>query len=99
MTVGGALAWRSLHPGRSGGPILVMADQAPLKIQPQNAGGVEIPDQNKQIYDRNAKDGQIKIVNREEQPVDVQQAARALVQETAPVAGPRRSRPRPPATP
>ncbi|RVU11974.1 sporulation protein, partial [Methylobacterium oryzihabitans] len=87
VTVGGALAWRSLHAGRSGGPILVMADQAPLKIQPQNAGGVEIPDQNKQIYDRNAKDGQIKIVNREEQPVDVQQAARALVQETAPVAG------------
>ena len=53
------------------------AGQAPLKIAPKTADGVEIPDQNKQIYDRNSKEGQIRIVNREEQPVDVAQAARA----------------------
>ncbi|ACL57161.1 SPOR domain-containing protein [Methylobacterium nodulans] len=87
VAVGGALTWKALHPHRgSGTPIVVMADQAPLKIAPQNAGGVEIPDQNKQIYERNAKDGQIKIVNREEQPLDVKQAARALTSE-APTAG------------
>jgi hypothetical protein len=88
VAVGGALTWRALHPGRSGAPILVMADQAPLKVAPQNAGGVEIPDQNKQIYERNAKDAQIRIVNREEQPLDVKQAARSLVAEAGPSAPP-----------
>ena len=75
VCVGGALAWRGTH-GGSGGPITVLADKTPLKVQPAASDGVEIPDQNKQIYDRNAKDGQIKIVNREEQPLDVNQAAR-----------------------
>ena len=91
VAVGGALTWRALHPGRTAGtPIVVMADQAPLKIAPapQAAGGVEFPDQNKQIYERNAKDGQIRIVNREEQPLDVKQAARALVNEAATAATP-----------
>ena len=76
VCVGGALAWRGTHGGSSGGPITVLADKTPLKVQPTASDGVEIPDQNKQIYDRNAKDGQIKIVNREEQPLDVNQAAR-----------------------
>ncbi len=75
VCVGGALAWKGTH-GGSSGPITVLADQTPLKVQPTATDGVEIPDQNKQIYDRNAKDGQIKIVNREEQPLDVNQAAR-----------------------
>lgn len=76
VCVGGALAWRGTHGGSSSGPITVLADKTPLKVQPTATDGVEIPDQNKQIYDRNAKDGQIKIVNREEQPLDVNQAAR-----------------------
>ncbi len=79
VCVTGALAWRGLHGshGGSGGVPTILADTAPLKIAPQKADGVEIPDQNKQIYDRTAKDGQIRIVNREEQPLDVTQAARA----------------------
>lgn len=76
VCVGGALAWRGTHGVGGGGPITVLADKTPLKVQPAATDGVEIPDQNKQIYDRNAKDGQIKIVNREEQPLDVNQAAR-----------------------
>ena len=78
VCVTGALTWRGLHPSStgSGGVPTIMADQAPLKIAPKTADGVEIPDQNKQIYDRNSKEGQIRIVNREEQPVDVAQAAR-----------------------
>lgn len=76
VCVGGALAWKGSH-GSSSGPITVLADKTPLKVQPTATDGVEIPDQNKQIYDRNAKDGQIKIVNREEQPLDVNQAARS----------------------
>ncbi len=92
-SIGGALTWKAFHHNRSGAPILVMADQAPLKVAPQNAGGVEIPDQNKQIYERGttatgAKDGQIRIVNREEQPLDVKQAARSLAAEAAPAGAP-----------
>ncbi|MFD1282485.1 SPOR domain-containing protein, partial [Methylobacterium goesingense] len=81
LCVTGALAWRGLHgsTGGAGGVPTIMADTAPLKIAPQKADGVEIPDQNKQIYDRTAKDGQIRIVNREEQPLDVAQAARAAL--------------------
>jgi hypothetical protein len=59
---------------------VIQADRSPLKVQPQDPGGAEIPDQNKQIYDRRAPQGQTKVVNREEQPVDVQQAARAAAE-------------------
>lgn len=81
VCVTGALAWRGLHglSGDGNGVPTIMADTAPLKIAPQKSDGVEIPDQNKQIYDRTAKDGQIRIVNREEQPLDVAQAARAAL--------------------
>ncbi|WP_311275202.1 SPOR domain-containing protein [Methylobacterium sp. WCS2018Hpa-22] len=78
VCVTGALTWRSMNSSHSDGTVpTILADKAPLKIAPQKADGVEIPDQNKRIYDRNAKDDQIHIVNREEQPVDVAQAARS----------------------
>lgn len=82
VAVTGALTYKGLHATSSGGSVpLVQADTTPLKVAPKVADGVEIPDQNRQIYDRNAtsKDssGPIKIVNREEQPLDVAEAARA----------------------
>ena len=78
LCVTGALTWRGLHGhGANGEPVTVLADKTPLKVAPTAADGVEIPDQNKQIYERKAKDGQIKVVNREEQPLDVAQAARS----------------------
>ena len=79
LGVGGALAFRdSTSLGGGTTPLVVQADKGPLKIQPQNPGGMDIPDQNKQIYERGAPEKQTRIVNREEQPVDVQQAARAI---------------------
>jgi cell division septation protein DedD len=54
----------------------VKASNEPTKVQPQNPGGVEIPNQNKQIYERANQSASTKVVNREEQPVDVQQAVR-----------------------
>ena len=60
----------------SGEPPLITAKNEPTKIQPQTPGGVEIPNQNKQIYERAANETPTKIVNREEQPVDVRQATR-----------------------
>lgn len=80
IAVTGALTYKSLHTGKDGSVPVVQADTTPLKVAPKVADGVEIPDQNRQIYDRNAtsKDsGQIKVVNREEQPLDVTEAARA----------------------
>jgi cell division protein FtsN len=59
-----------------GEPVLISANNEPTKVQPQNPGGVEIPNQNKQIYERASQNGATKVVNREEQPVDVQQAVR-----------------------
>lgn len=80
VAVTGALTYKSLNGGGAGhgGVPVVQADSTPLKVAPKVADGVEIPDQNRQIYDpKGKKDGQIKIVNREEQPLDVAEAARA----------------------
>ncbi len=78
VAVTGALTYKGLHSSSPGGVPVVQADATPLKVAPKVADGVEIPDQNRQIYDpKGKKDGQIKIVNREEQPLDVAEAARA----------------------
>jgi len=77
VAVTGALAYKGLGGGHSGGVPVIQADTAPLKVAPKVADGVEIPDQNRQIYEPKAKDSQIRIVNREEQPIDIGQAARA----------------------
>ena len=80
VAITGALTYKGLKGGSSGGVPVIQADTTPLKVAPKVADGVEIPDQNRQIYDRKPaanKDGQIRIVNREEQPLDVSEAARA----------------------
>jgi len=70
---GGAYLFTNTSGGTGGEPILVQATKDPVKVQPQNPGGVEIPNQNKQIYER-TQNAETKVVNREEQPVDVRQA-------------------------
>lgn len=78
VAVTGALTYKGLSGSSHGGVPVVQADTTPLKVAPKVADGVEIPDQNRQIYDpKGKKDGLIKIVNREEQPLDVGEAARA----------------------
>ncbi len=79
--VAGAMSFRGSGPiGKDGQPPLIAADGGPSKVEPVNPGGAEIPNQNKQIYERagDAPAGQTKVVSREEQPVDVQQAARTM---------------------
>ncbi len=58
-----------------GEPPLIAASNEPIKVAPQNPGGVEIPNQNKQIYER-AQSGTTKVVSNSEQPVDVKQTVR-----------------------
>jgi cell division septation protein DedD len=38
--------------GASGAPPLIRADQSPAKIAPENPGGMQVPNQDKQIYER-----------------------------------------------
>jgi hypothetical protein len=72
----GAYAYMNGNSVLSGEPPLITAKTEPVKIQPQSPGGVEIPNQNKQIYERANSDTQTKVVNREEQPVDIRQTMR-----------------------
>lgn len=78
--VGGVMAYRSTSGSKDGLPPMIAADGGPTKVAPTNPGGAEIPNQNKQIYERagEAPVNQSKVVSREEQPVDVQQAARTM---------------------
>lgn len=73
---GGAYLFSGTSVGAGGEPPLVVANTEPVKVEPQNPGGVEIPNQNKQIYERAQQSTETKVVNREEQPVDVSQAVR-----------------------
>lgn len=79
--VGAAMVFRDTRPaGVNGQPPVIAADTGPSKVAPVNPGGAEIPNQNKQIYERSgdAATDKTKVVSREEQPVDVQQAARSM---------------------
>lgn len=78
--VGAAMTFRAPSVGSDGKPPVIAAETAPMKVEPVNPGGKEIPNQNKQIYERTAQapQAETKVVSREEQPVDVQQAARSM---------------------
>lgn len=81
--VAGGLYWRKSGAGfggMAGAPPIVTADKTPLKVAPANPGGVEVPNQNRQIYDKGAPDGQSRVVDGREQPIDVREAARSMPQ-------------------
>lgn len=61
-----------------GRPPVIVADKAPVKIAPENPGGADIPNQNKQIYERANPTAQTNVVVREEQPVDLPKVTRPL---------------------
>jgi hypothetical protein len=85
LGLGGAFVASKGHTVLSRGePPLIKAMNEPTKVQPQSPGGLEVPNQNKQIYERANQDAQTKVVNREEQPIDVRQAARSGAQSGAP---------------
>jgi hypothetical protein len=78
--VAGAMTFRGSSVSKDGQPPVIAADGGPTKVEPVNPGGTEVPNQNKQIYERAGESsaGATKVVSREEQPVDVQQAARMM---------------------
>lgn len=59
FAAGGAGAWhyygadlRKLILGGDGGIPLIKANSAPIKVRPDNPGGLEVPDRDKLVYDR-----------------------------------------------
>ncbi|MGH6999541.1 MAG: hypothetical protein ACREEO_15205, partial [Phenylobacterium sp.] len=78
--VGGYMTLRGSSVTGDGQPPVIAADGGPSKVAPTNPGGAEIPNQNKQIYERagDSPSNPTKVVSREEQPVDIQQAARTM---------------------
>ena len=81
---GGVYLWSGGHglPGADGPRTtpLIKASNEPTKVAPQNPGGMEVPNTNKEIFssakNSTASSGPSKVVTSEEQPVDVAQAAR-----------------------
>lgn len=89
----GAFGWSMLSGDEAttdGGPRIIRADKDPVKVLPENPGGVTVPNQDKAVYDRvaggtGASTGQPALVNSAEEPVDVVQ--RTLDPEILPLEG------------
>lgn len=75
----GALAFSFGGKGGRDAPVIVKADNSPIKIKPENPGGTVVPNQDNKVYDAVIKGGgakpaepvQEKLVTNNEVPVDV----------------------------
>lgn len=78
--VAGGLYWRKSGGAftSTGAPPVITADKTPLKVAPESPGGMDVPNQDRQIYQRSQTDGQSRVVDGREQPVDVREASRNL---------------------
>lgn len=67
--------------GRSGEPPIIVAKTQPMKEKPADPGGVEIPGQDRQVLAKGSTDpkGPATVVNKEEQPVDLNQTPKREV--------------------
>ncbi|PZV35002.1 SPOR domain-containing protein [Mesorhizobium kowhaii] len=81
VAVAGGLGAFALSFGGKGGseaPVIVKADNAPIKVKPENPGGTVVPNQDNKVYDavvkgtKPAEPVQEKLVTNVEEPVDVQ---------------------------
>lgn len=90
---GVAFGWSYLSGGSDapdGGPRIIRADKEPVKVAPENPGGLSVPNQDKAVYDRVAGTDaagatQPKLVTTAEEPVDVVQ--RTLDPDVLPLEG------------
>lgn len=81
VAIAGGLGAFALHLGGKGGseaPVIVKADNSPIKVKPENPGGTVVPNQDNKVYDavvkgaKPAEPVQQKLVTNTEVPVDVQ---------------------------
>ena len=79
----------SFGDGSGDTPAIVMADDGPVKVKPENPGGTTVPNQDNKVYETVAGEGaagapqQEKLVTTAEEPVDVTPPPRSMEQETA----------------
>ncbi|MES5044333.1 SPOR domain-containing protein [Rhizobium nepotum] len=76
--------------GSNGAPVIISADNDPMKVVPENPGGRVVPNQDKAVYDRVAGGSaadpkQPALISSSEKPVDVVQ--RTLIPEQLPLEG------------
>ncbi|MBV9394501.1 MAG: SPOR domain-containing protein [Methylobacteriaceae bacterium] len=75
--IGASFAMRSKAPG-SQELALVKAASGPVKVAPENPGGLNVPNQSASVLDRAAGSQVAKVVSREEQPVDLDQQVKQM---------------------
>lgn len=76
----GALAMKFTGAVENAGPVLVKADANPIKIRPENPGGIVVPNQENEVYERvaggaSAAPAQEKLLSSAEVPVSLDEAA------------------------
>jgi hypothetical protein len=72
----GGIGYHFLGGGGSGEPVVIRADNQPIKVQPENPGGATVPNQDKAVYDRVAgtlpnNPEQKSLISAGEEPVDL----------------------------
>ncbi len=72
----GGVGYHFLHGAGSGEPVVIHADSQPIKVQPENPGGVTVPNQDKAVYDRVAgtlpdDPSQKALISSGQEPVDI----------------------------
>ncbi|MBV8851205.1 MAG: SPOR domain-containing protein [Methylobacteriaceae bacterium] len=75
--IGASFAMRSKAPG-SQEVALVKAPAGPVKVAPENPGGIDVPNQSASVLDRAAGPQVAKVVSREERPVDLNQQVKQM---------------------
>ncbi|ASV85776.1 SPOR domain-containing protein [Ochrobactrum quorumnocens] len=72
----GGIGYHFLGGSGSGEPVVIRADNQPIKVQPENPGGATVPNQDKAVYDRVAgtlpnNPEQKALISAGEEPVDL----------------------------
>ena len=72
----GGIGYHFLGGSGSGEPVVIRADNQPVKMQPENPGGATVPNQDKAVYDRVAgtlpnNPEQKSLITSGEEPVDI----------------------------
>ena len=72
----GGVGYHFLADGGSDEPVLIRADDQPVKVQPENPGGVVVPNQDKAVYDRVSgtlpdSPEQKQLITTGEDPIDI----------------------------
>lgn len=91
--VGGIGAWALSFGGSEGAgtPVIVKADESPIKVKPENPGGTTVPNQDSKVYDRVAggtapgAPAQQKLVTNTEEPIDVTAQDDEAISDTLPL--------------